>query len=279
MKKFFILLPFLLVIGCTNVPETPNLPAPTNLTITAIDDGLGLKLKWDAVPEADGYYIYFIKVKSETLADTLALCKVLTPYFVDEPYDENLSPSIEERGCGDYLVVPVRRIYDKDTIGLPASISSRPIKTGQRIINEKNKADSAAYGWNESGVGSVYSITDTINEWDIYVSDADSSRIIDTLFHFVSPPYSMAWQDDGPPPGPKWDTTLVEGPIDEEVAPKKDSYDWYVPGYGAGIKEKDEIYYLFVDRNYYVKVVIDTVLPDGVMLDSYFQSVKGFRRF
>jgi hypothetical protein len=284
MKKLLVSSAFLLLmIGCTQVPEEPNLGAPGNLRIKAIDGGLGLKLEWDEVPEAEGYYVHFIDIWASGKIDTMALCKVLCPYFCDRPGDLVLDSKIEDRGCGTYFVYPVKTVYDQGYVGDTASISSLPRTTDSpQIIYERSTGDPSAFGWDEDGNFSIYSVDDTVHDWDIYLCDQDSSIIDTSLLHFLSP---TARTGQNSTPNPDLDTSIIAGPYKEEDANwslhcNNDSMKTMQPRWNKGIKAgKERFFFFYVDGSHYARVEVDSILEEGILLHAYFQTIPGFRGF
>jgi hypothetical protein len=275
MKRAFLAIILLLIfwIGCTRQPTAPTLGAPQNLKISSIEKGLGLKLEWDNIEDADGYFVYFVNVKSDTESDTAALAKVIQSEFYDLPKPTSqtgLPSSIMERGCGDYYVIPEKIEYDKVWLGdASETVSSRPAVSKSCVLYERNLPDSCAYGWDENGNGERYSISDATNEWDIYLDDGDSTTTDTAGLYLVSPTDSVGGNSS---PTVNWDATYIVISTSENTAPLD------ITTLFASV-EKDGIYYLKVDTDYYVKVVIDSLLDNGIIFNYSFQKLKGFRRF
>jgi len=273
MKRAFlaIILPLIFWIGCTREPTAPTLGAPQNLKISSIEKGLGLKLEWVNIADADGYFVYFVKVKSDTESDTAALAKVIQSEFYDLPKptsETHLPSSIMERGCGDYYVIPEKIEYDKAWLGdASETVSSRPAVGKSCVLYERNLPDSCAYGWDENGNGERYSISDNTNEWDIYLDDGNSAAT-DTIFWLVSPTDSVGGNS---PPTVSWHATYI-------VSSSAATAPLDITTLSASV-EKDGIYYLKVDTDYYAKLVIDSLLANGIIFNYSFQKLKGFRRF
>ncbi len=271
MQKFLVtgywlLATFLLLfIGCKEEP-TASLTAPQNLIITVIQEGAGLKLNWDKVSEANGYYVYF-GMHPDSL---FAICKV-----VDQTYFIHESDELDKAGTGYYGILAVGGEYDSD-VGPMSDIIIRtaPYETQGIILHERDyeSGDSSAFGWNAAHIGEILSINDAVNRWHIYLDDGQSGGTIDSLLKFVTPQDSVGTNH---PPDVPWDSTAIVF-SSASYAPSEIT-GGFAPETG-GITEEN-VFYLLMDNEYYAKFFVQSVSDDRVKFDAYFQALKGFRRF
>lgn len=276
MKMLFVSAPLiiLLIAGCTEKATEPDLTAPENLNITLIEKGAGLKLEWDAVAQADGYFVYF-----GTSPDSMnAIVKIVGGEFF---YDD--SSELDTRGTGYYAVLAVGGEYDSVVGPMSEARRTAPYSMMNVVLYERDysNGDSSAFGWDASWAGRVLSITNSTDEWHIYLSDGKPGESDSVEFKFVSPTDAVG--SDTPPPV-SWGTTFIEASA-KSFAPLEISTH---SAPEVGIAE-EETYYLFVEDQYYAKFFIKDVFANGVVFDAYLQTFfefdealqdsVGFRRF
>lgn len=265
MSKYVLLIALLgastlIIVGCGVDPEAPDIP--TNLQITdVVNDGLGVRLEWDVVAEADGYIVVF---EGSVIDSTIS-----NFYLDDDPGD-----------VGEYQV----KSYAEEESSPSDAVSTVPV-TGGATIYERTAAGNSAFGWAADGTGSTASLNDPYDGWDFYAEDFDTLDTDPLHIHLVSPSYDIK-----PPPFSTEDTTWIsKDPVEYDtldVAPENGYYSEIGPhddpsnpteGLNAG-----EAYVVDakVDGNrHYAKVNITTVGAGGNVDFSYaFQTVPGFRR-
>ncbi len=263
----------LLFIGCKEEPTAPDLTSPQNLKISVIQDGVGLKLEWDKVSKANGYYVYF-GMHPDSL---LAIYKV-----VDQIYFIHESNELDKAGTGYYGILAVGGEYDSVVGPMSDIIRTAPYEAPDIILHERDyeSGDSSAFGFgalnpkNAIYAGVVLSINDTSCRWHIYLDDGQSGTTIDSLLKFVTPQDSVGTNH---PPDVPWDSTAIvfstasyaPSEIIGGFAPETDGID----------EEEKNVFYLLIDNEYYAKFSVQSVSPAGVEFNAYFQALKGFRRF
>jgi hypothetical protein len=259
MKMLLLSAPLiiLLIAGCTEKATEPDLTSPGNLNITLIEKGAGLKLEWDAVAEANGYFIYF-----GTSPDTMhAIVKIVGGEFF---YDD--SSELDTRGTGYYGVLAVGGEYDSVVGPMSGILRTAPYLMEDVVLYERDysNGDFSAFGWDASGTGRVLSITDDTNIWHVYLSDGKPGESDSLELKFVSPTDAVG--TDTPPPV-SWGTTFIQASA-KSFAPLEISTH---SAPEVGIAE-EETYYLFVDDQYYAKFFIKDVFSNGVTFDAYLQT-------
>lgn len=152
-----ILVVTLVFIGCEQVIE-PS--APRNLKLVGTDNGLKVKLTWDAPIEAiDGYYIYFKPAGSDTWQKT-KLTGTATTYT----HDPN-------KKTGDYKVTAYKGDKESDPTAIKTTI---PKETPNIILNELNAAGNSGLGFSLTD-GSAFSWSmvapDAADKVDFYLTD------------------------------------------------------------------------------------------------------------
>ncbi|OYD16265.1 hypothetical protein CH333_03835 [candidate division WOR-3 bacterium JGI_Cruoil_03_44_89] len=270
MRKLspILLIPLLFLLGCAE-EEGPVPTVPENLTLTVIENGLGLRLDWQEVPDADGYYVYFVSApyeggtKGDIIRDTIVLVKMLTNRFYDSSEDSintYYPSSIEDRNCGDYYV---KAVAEDECSEASNSVTSVPLTMGHFTLYEQDYNDSCAFGWDETGNGRIYSINDMTDEWDVYLSDMQPGVTDPTDFRLMSPPIA----------GAPWDTTLIAIGDDEHLCP---CVMW--PQLNTAM-EPDGVYFLRIEEDYFVSITVLEIFENGIVFDYSFQKLGGFRRF
>lgn len=313
MKRAFILciiLSFFLT-GCEFFEEEKvELPAPQNLRLISIDNGLGVRLEWDPVEGAEEYGVYF---NSEEIA------RVTTTYF------EHHASQLDEAGLGPYFVFAYKKdetspqsrvvstkpsavsyqyIYDRDNVRVWEIDTTYVIDTTVTPPNTLevnidtllNRIMPGAYDWDSTSSGTTYVLTDsTAPEWDIYLDDGDPTKVLYKKFFLVSANASLP-TSSVPEVSLGWEHTYITGPCTVDVAPENFT-SLYAPDpdiQPEGVdpespEHKDDRYYLKVDGDYYVQLrvnkytAVDTLggakVWGGIEFEYYFQKVKNFRRF
>lgn len=289
-------------------PEEPALDAPQNLRFTAIDNGLGVKLEWDPVSDAEEYAVSF---------NSSEIARVTEEKF------EHHSSDIESTGLGTYFVFAFKgedrspqsdpvstkpksattlEIYDReDVVRSDTTIQTRYDSLGNEYVDTSivTEIQLGGFGWSEVGSGEGSSVGDVSHIWHVYLDDGELSSTDYNNFHFVSANSALQGME---PPAPQFDTAYITGPTASEYAPE--AMDVTAPA------KIDSTYYLKIYGKYFVKLIptgrasITSTFIDytdmrqppgggpevplertheqtnvGIVFDYYFQKVEGFRRF
>ncbi len=304
-----IFLTVLFLFGCEFFePEEAKLQPPENLRLVAIDDGLGVKLEWDPVSDAEEYAVHF---------NSTEIAKVTEEKF------EHHSSEIESDGLGTYFVFAFKgddrspqsdpvctrpkaavtlEIYDRnDVIKSDTTIQNRYDSLGVEYVDTAivTEVKMGAYGWSVKGSGEGSSVADLSSVWHIYLDDGESGVTDYSHFHFLSANCALQGMV---PPAPDFDTAYIAGPCATGYAPLD-------MGVTAPVKI-DSVYYLNIYGNHFVKLVpvdrasITSTFIDytnmqqppgggpevplertheqpnvGVIFDFSFQKIENFRRF
>ncbi|KPJ49605.1 hypothetical protein AMJ40_05175 [candidate division TA06 bacterium DG_26] len=310
MKKVVLFLcGALLLSGCEFFePEEVKLQAPQNLHFAAIDDGLGVRLEWDAVADAEEYAVYFnsteIARSGEPRFDhhSADLDRVgLGTYFVFAYKEDVRSPQSDPVSTRPKAVATLE-VYDRDdVIRSDTTIQQRYDDTGAAYVDTSivTEALMGAYGWGPIGSGAAFDVTDLGSVWQVYLDDGQAGATDYNNFHFVS---ANAALQGMVPPAPLFDTAYIAGPTDAAYAPL--TMDVTAP------VKVDSTYYLKLYGTYYVKLIptdrisISSTFIDytdmrqppgggpevplertheqknvGIGFDYYYQKIENFRRF
>lgn len=255
----FVCAAALMVAGCGNGPEAPDIPTDVRITQTR-NDGLGVRLEWDVVADAHGYKVYF---EGSEIGD------VSSEYFNDDD-------------PGDVGAYRVSSYTDGEESGLSDAVSTVPV-TGGSAIYERSAAGNSAFGWAANGTGTTASLNDPYDGWDFYADDFQAGT--DPVhIHLVSPSYDV----DGTPFSTEDTTWISENPVNydtldvapttgySEIGPFENDPGNPTDGLNAG-----EAYVVeaLVDGNrHYAKVRITAIGTTNVDFSYAFQTVPGFRR-
>ncbi len=185
MKKVLlgaILVGALVVIGgCTTTTENEVLQSPGTLTYQVVNNGYAIQLNWDAVTDADGYYVYFNDAAVDTIDD-----KDSTTIIVDQ--------------IGVYKVAA----YKGDIVSDPTnSLDFRPVETSNVTIYDASVYSDTTHpsgaGWDvNNGTMYVYPLTDHCDVVDLFyysgtVRGIQTSQVTcpnspdSTFFNLVTP--------------------------------------------------------------------------------------------
>ncbi len=155
MKKVLysaILVGALIVIGgCSTTTENEILQSPGTLTYQIVDNGYAIQLSWDAVSDADGYYVYF----NDAAVDTI---------------DDKDSTTIIVNQIGVYKVAA----YKGDLVSDPTnSLDFRPVETSNVTIYDASVYSDTTHpsgaGWDvTNGTMYVYPLTGHCDVVDLY---------------------------------------------------------------------------------------------------------------
>lgn len=248
----------LMLVGCGPGPEAPGIP--TGLEITqAINNGLGVKLEWDAVEEADGYVVLF---------EGAVIDSVTTETFNDE----------DPGDVGQYRV----KAYADGEESDPSDAVSTVPKAGGATIYERSSAGYSCFRWGANGTGATFSIQDPYNGWDFYADDFQAGT--DPLhIHLVSPSYNIA----GSPYSTEDTTWISENPVNydtlhvapttgySEIGPDDDPSN---PTEGLNAGEAYVVEAKVDGNTHYAKVKITSIGTENIDFSYAFQAVPGFRR-
>ncbi|MCX7785239.1 MAG: fibronectin type III domain-containing protein, partial [candidate division WOR-3 bacterium] len=137
---------FLFFVNCEKV-TAPS--APTNLKLVGTDNGLKVKLTWDAPTEAtDGYYVYFKAAGSDTW-QRIKLTGSTTTSYIHDP----------NKKTGDYKVTAYKGDEESDPTAIKTTI---PKETPNITLNELNAAGNSGLGFTVTdGSAFTYSMTAT----------------------------------------------------------------------------------------------------------------------
>ena len=251
----------LVLVGCGEEPTPPNIP--TNVRITqVINSGLGVKIEWDAVAEADGYKVLFEGTEIGDVA--------VTYFNDDDPGD-----------VGDYTV---KAYTDGEESSPSDAVSTEPV-TGGSVIYERSAAGNSAFGWAANGTGITASLNDPYDGWDFYADDFQAGTTDLVHIHLVSP----SWDLDGTPFSTEDTTWISDSPVNYDtldVAPTTGysemgpfESDPGNPTDGLNAREGYVIDAVVEGNRHYAKVKITAIGPnDNVDFSYAFQTVPGFRR-
>lgn len=318
MKRGIILTTVIwLVFSCTSVEKPPQLTKPKNIKIEGIPGvmkgrsvrGLGVKITWEKVEGADGYYIKFIE-EYEGEVDTLILAKTTIPVFLDLPGDpiiNQASASIDRREVGVYLITPVRTIYDKTYIGEEVGVifTKDQVVGPHRFTLYEVDAEAPAEGkycairWDTStGLAVGYSFYETTHHWDMYLTDTLEGGTLAEMKKFVSPEFEGVDAfpiPKRPPAADKWDTTyftpaswppsLVEWVVDSFTIFPPAPADTIFTGTGGAWKNwlveitENQGYSIVIDGGYFIELIVRKIDSTYISFDYYFNKLKHFRRF
>lgn len=315
MKKIFAscVLALIVLIGCEFFEEEEvKLPAPQDVRLMSIDNGLGVRLEWNAVEGADTYSVYF---KSEEIArvttthfehpsavlDTAGL----GPYFVFAHKEDEMSPQSRAVSTKP-RPVPYQFIYDRDNIKVweidttyVVDTTVTPPETLEMHVDTLlTRIMPGAYDWDATSAGSSYVLTDsTALDWDIYLDDGDTSTVLYKKFFLVSANASLPTSSI-PEVSQGWETTYITGPESVSIAVAPENFTTlYAPdpdtlpdGVNPDLFPADTYcYYLKVDGDHYTQIrvnkysAVDTLggaqVWGGIQFEYYFQKIKDFRRF
>lgn len=298
-----------ILLGCEFFePEEVKLDAPQNLRFVAIDDGLGVRLEWDPVSDAEEYAVHF---------NSSEIARVTEEKF------EHRGSDVEGKGLGTYFVLAFKEddrspqsnpvstkpktaitleIYDRDdVIRSDTTIQRRYDSLGVEYVDTGvvTEIQLGGFGWSEVGGGERLSVTDLSRVWHVYLDDGEPGSTDYSNFHFVSANSALQGMV---PPAPQFDTAYITGPSAADYAPLD-------MGVAVPVRT-DSTYYLKVYGKYYVKLIptghtsITSTFIDytdmqqppgggpevplertheqsdvGIVFDYYFQKIENFRRF
>ncbi len=232
-----------LITGCPNPTDPDEIPTPSNVTIVATTDGLGVYITWNEVTDVDGYDVVTPDGHTEELE-------------ADENYYEDTSPA----QTGTYTIYCV---VEPDR-GDGATISSAPeVSTSNLTVYGWNESGDSGFGWNVStGIGQTYSCVGTTN-----------SGVIDFFFYDQGTYYHFISGDEDPYYGSRTGHIVRMGTSDFDEA----------PGAGSYANMEDVIagnYYAFsVGNDYYGKLYVTSALATEATFSYEFQTIQSFRLF
>jgi hypothetical protein len=298
-----------IVSGCEFFePEEVTLDAPGNLRLTAIDNGLGVRLEWDPVVDAEEYAVFFnsseiARVTGESFEHHSSDIESmgLGTYFVFAFKEDDRSPQSSPVSTSPKSVITLE-IYDRaDVVRSDTTIQTRYDSLGNEYVDTSivTEVQLGGFGWSEVGSGEGSSVADLSEIWHVYLDDGEIDATDYNNFHFVSANSALQGME---PPAPQFDTAYIAGPTTTEYAPE-------AMGVAAEVKI-DSTYYLKIYGTYFVKLIpngrasISSTFIDytdmrqppgggpevplerthdqanvGVLFDYYFQKIEGFRRF
>ncbi len=141
----------LLVLGaCSTTEENEYLESPGTLTATVVNNGYAVQLNWDAVADADGYYVYQGNVAVDTIDDKDSTTIIVT---VNDVYSV--------------------RAYKGDLLSDPTnSVDLRPVQTDNVVIYDalaySDTTHPSGAGWDENGNLLVYPLTGHCDVVDMF---------------------------------------------------------------------------------------------------------------
>ena len=139
-----------IMAGCTTTNENEVLESPGTLTYQVTSDGYAVILSWDAVSDADGYYVYLGDVAVDTIED-----KDSTSIRVDE--------------IGAYKVTAYKGDNESDPTNI---VDLRPVETSNVVIYDAHEHSDTSHpsgaGWNANGDLLVYPLTNHCDVVDFY---------------------------------------------------------------------------------------------------------------
>lgn len=189
--KFFFLVFVLFAVSLffINCPEVTAPSAPSNLKLVGTDNGLKVKLTWDAPTEAtDGYYVYFKPVGSDTWQKTKLTGSTTTSYV----HDPN-------KKTGDYKVTAYKGDKESDPTAIKTTI---PKETQNITLNELNATGNSGLGFDlTDGSAFTYSMvaTDAANKVDFYLTDFQSGASTTNPFYLSSGDIVATTTENGRP--------------------------------------------------------------------------------
>lgn len=248
MKKLIFVIPLIVVFaffGCTKDDSNPSGPggggpaAPTNVTIQATTDGLGIVITWNAVAGVDSYEV-------ETPDQNVIVDTGTTTYTHSAP-----------NNVGTYRV----RAYDNNTAGTwSSSLSSSPV-SGSGQIGE----------WSASTIHSCYYWDSNGNGYTISRLDANAPTLSD-IFLYDNPHPNLHIMGAQNTPLSGNHTTMVAYDA-STVSPYAPSGGYYnglqcnVTGY----------FWLELANGHYVRLKITVLAGEDVTFSWLYQLVQGFR--
>ncbi|MGC9365724.1 MAG: hypothetical protein ACP5FK_01615 [bacterium] len=250
MKKLVIVMPLIIILaifGCTKDDSNPTGPggggpaAPTNVTIQATNDGLGIIITWTAVANADSYMVQTPDVDVIVAGNQTS-------------YTDNAPGTM-----GTYRV----RAYDDNTAGdWSSSYSTSPV-SGSGTIYEWDASGHSCFYWDVDGNGYTISRLETaaISLTDIFLYDNNTSD----LYIFCS--------QEQPLGGTKTTYLYYDG---STTSPYAHTTPWY-NGWIAGVNNMGGYYWVELSSGRYVRLKLTTVSATSVSFSFLYQTVQGFR--
>ncbi len=146
-----LLITGLIVLGaCSTTEENQYLESPGTLTATVVNNGYAVKLQWDAVADADGYYLYQGNVAVDTIEDKDSTAIVVT---VNDIYKV--------------------RAYKGDLLSDPTNpVDLRPVQTDNVVLYDalaySDTTHPSGAGWDNNGNLLVYPLTGHCDVVDMF---------------------------------------------------------------------------------------------------------------
>jgi len=271
------LIPFmvgLLLICSCELGPIEEVATPQNLTIEAYDNGLGIRLSWDMVENAEGYRIYF-KPAGE---NTYTRIDEVTPGSATS-YTQD-ADAIDSLGLGDYYVTAFKGRNESSPSNV---VSTIPVfEDGCKIydLDAPTQVGYSAYNWEADGNGEPRSYNST-DDWDIYLNDGVDGAIDTSKFHIISPDTALQWFQI-PPEGVDNGAAYIAEVDDPSNIPSGTSITTkYQPeSMDEGIASGDYyVVYMKDEGPFYVLLQITRILDNGIEFDYWFQTIPNFRRF
>jgi hypothetical protein len=249
-----IMLVALLLSGCEFFePEETVLETPQNVRLIAIDDGLGVRLEWDAVADAEEYAVHFNSSEFARVTATQFEHRAseverdgLGTYFVFAFKDEDRSPQSDPVSSKPKSVI-TQEIYDRDDVVVSdTTIQTRYDSLGVEYVDTSivTEMQLGGYGWTEAGSGEGRDIGDVSEIWQVYLDDGAPGETDYTNFHLVSANAALPGMAV---PAAQFDTAYISGPCTTDYAPTDMSVTASV--------EINATYYLNLYGMYFVKIV------------------------
>ena len=239
-----LLIPALfLIVGCPNPTDPGDIPTPTNVTIIATANEVGVRITWDQVTDIDGYDV--ITPDGDTI-----------DWLND---DQNTYDDVSPASTGTYEIYCVL----DGTRGNAATVSSAPyVSTSNVTLDGWGQTDPSGFGWTTStGIGQEYTVVG-----DTY------KAVMDFYFYDEGAFFDFASADESPYEGDKNTGIINVGASDFGTAPST--------GYSTLEHITGGDYYAFyVEGEYYAKVHVVSTTATSVTFNYEFQKIQTLRLF